>query len=235
MSEGKLKRFYASKEWLLFRQQILMDRSVNGRVVCEKCGKTIAISKHMQVHHMKELTEDNYKDVSISLNPDNVKVWCHICHNKHHGRFSGGGHKRREKAAYIVYGPPMSGKRSYVIEHMEVGDIVIDMDKLYEAVSFMPLYDKPENLKYNVFAIRNSIIDNIKTRYGGFRTAWIIGGYPKKIERERLAMNLGAKLIYLEVDRDTCISRLSICNDYRGEHKEEWISYINNWFENFVQ
>ena len=37
-------------------------------------------------------TEDNYKDANISLNPNNVKVWCHICHNKHHKRFCGGGH-----------------------------------------------------------------------------------------------------------------------------------------------
>uniref|UniRef100_UPI0026034017 HNH endonuclease n=1 Tax=Clostridium sp. TaxID=1506 RepID=UPI0026034017 len=221
MSTGVLKRFYNSKEWLLFRQEILLSRRKDGRIICEKCGKTIVISKHMQVHHIVELTEDNYKDVNISLNPENVLIWCHICHNKHHGRFSGGGHKRREKSVYIVYGPPMCGKSSYVIEHMEVGDIVVDMDKLYEAVSFMPSYNKPENLKYNVFAIRNSIIDNIKTRYGGFRTAWIIGGYPNKVEREKLALDLGAKLIYLETDRDTCISRLSSCDDYRSENKEE--------------
>ena len=234
MSTGVLKKFYNSKEWLLFRQEILLSRRKDGRIICEKCNKAIVISKHMQVHHIVELTEDNYKDVSISLNPENVLVWCHICHNKHHGRFSGGGHKRREKAVYIVYGPPMCGKSSYVIEHMEVGDIVVDMDKLYEAVSFMPSYNKPENLKYNVFAIRNSIIDNIKTRYGGFRTAWIVGGYPNKVEREKLALDLGAKLIYLETDRDTCVSRLSSCDDYRSENKEEWITYIDKWFEKFV-
>ena len=35
-------------------------------------------------------------------------------------------------------------------------------------------------LRYNVFCYKESIIDNIRTRYGGFRTAWIIGGYAKK-------------------------------------------------------
>lgn len=235
MSSGVLKKFYNSDEWKVFRQQIIMSRRKNGAVICEKCEKRIVISKHIQVHHEIELTEDNYKDANISLNPDNVKVWCHICHNKHHGRFSGGGHKRREKAVYIVYGAPLSGKSSYVIEHMEKGDLVVDMDKLYEAVSFMDPYDKPDNLKYNVFSIRNHIIDNIKTRYGGFRTAWIVGGYANKVERERLAQELGAKLLLVNATREECINRLDTCNDYRQEHKEEWIGYIDKYFENFVE
>ena len=136
MASAILKRFYSSPEWLTFRELIIKDRMKDGRVICEQCGKTIVVSKHIQVHHIIELTEENYKDVSISLNPDNVKVWCHICHNKHHKRFCGGGHKRKEKAVYIVYGPPMSGKTSYVIEHMEEGDLVVDMDSLYQAVTF---------------------------------------------------------------------------------------------------
>ncbi|WP_404988424.1 HNH endonuclease [Clostridium culturomicium] len=235
MSTGVLKKFYNSDEWKLFREQIILSRRKNGRVICEHCGKTIVISKHIQVHHLEELTEENYKDVNISLNPANVVVWCHICHNKHHKRFCGGGHKRREKAVYIVYGPPMSGKSSYVTEHMEKGDLVVDMDKLYEAVSFMAPYDKPENLKYNVFAIRNYIIENIRTRYGGFRTAWIVGGYANKVERERLASDLGAELRYISATREECINRLDSSNDYRQEHKEEWIMYIDKWFENFVE
>lgn len=235
MSSGVLKKFYASSEWLAFRQQIILARKKDGRVICEKCGKQIVVSKHIQVHHINELTEDNYKDKNISLNPDNVLVWCHNCHNKHHGRFCGGGHKRREKAVYIIYGPPMSGKSSYVIEHMEEGDLVVDMDELYKAVSFMPKYNKPDNLKYNIFAIRNSIIDNIKKRYGGFRTAWIIGGYPRKSERERLIESTGAIPIFLNASREECINRLEGCNDYRADHREEWIGYIDKWFDEYSE
>lgn len=233
MSTGVLKKFYSSPQWLAFRQQIILDRMVDGRVICEKCGKQIVVSKHIQVHHEIELTEDNYKDANISLNPDNVKVWCHICHNKHHGRFCGGGHKRKEKAVYIIYGPPMSGKTSYVMEHKEPGDIVVDMDELYKAVSFMPKYNKPDNLKYNVFAIRNAIIDNIKTRYGGFRTAWIVGGYPRKAERQRLIDTTNGAGMLMHATKEECINRLESCNDYRAEHKEEWKEYINKWFEDY--
>lgn len=235
MSTGVLKRFYSSVAWLTFRTQIIQSRMKDGRVICEKCGKSIVVSKHIHVHHIHELSEDNYKDVNISMNPDNVLVWCHNCHNKHHGRFNGGGHKRKEKSVYIVYGPPCSGKKSYVIEHMEAGDIVVDVDSIYEAITLLPRYDKPDILKYNVFAIRNALIDNIRTRYGGFRTAWIIGGYPRKAEREKLAKDLKANLIYMNADRDECVKRLDGCNDYRKEHKEDWITYIDKWFEEFIE
>lgn len=234
MSSSKLlKRFYNSKEWQVFRQQIILQRRQNGFIVCQHCGKRIVVSKHIQVHHKIELTEENYLDKSISLNPNNVEVWCHICHNKHHNRFCGGGHKRKEKAIYVVYGPPLSGKTSYVIEHMERGDIIVDMDRLYNAVSFFQMYDKPDNLKYNVFAIRNALIENIRTRYGGFRTAWIVGGYPSKMDRDRLERDLGAKLVYMDIEREECYKRLENLNDYRAEHKEEWKKYIDKWFEQY--
>ena len=84
MSTGVLKKFYSTEPWLSFRAEIILSRMIDGRVVCQKCGKQIVVSKHIQVHHLIELNEENYKDVNISLNPDNVEVWCHNCHNKNH-------------------------------------------------------------------------------------------------------------------------------------------------------
>lgn len=235
MSTGILHSFYNSKQWLVFREQYILEHTKqNSGVICSKCKKHIFVSADIQLHHTPvELSESNYNDVNISLNPDNIELICRSCHNKEHGRFCGGGHKRKEKAVYIVYGPPMSGKTTYVLENMESGDIVVDMDRLYNAISLRPMYDKPDNLKYNVFSIRNHIIDNIKNRYGGFRTAWIIGGYAEKFIREKLADDLGAELILIETPKELCLDRLNICNDYRSEHKEEWIQYIDSWFDNY--
>jgi hypothetical protein len=129
----------------------------------------------------------------------------------------------------------MSGKKRYVMDNMEDGDIVVDMDRLYQAISLKPMYDKPNNLRFNVFSIRNTLIDNIKTRYGSFRTAWIIGGYADKYQREQLARDLGSELIFIEADKEDCIYRLDYCNDYREDHKEEWKGYIEKWFEEYVE
>lgn len=226
------KQFLKSKEWLLFREQIIIERGP----VCEYCGETIVEPKAIQIDHNPiELTDENVNDVSISLNPENVKVACIRCHNRRHNRFCGPAASKKKKAVYIVYGPPMSGKTSFVVENMQPGDLVVDIDRLSQAISLQQLYDKPEGLKYIVFGLRNLLIDNIKTRYGSWNSAWIIGGYADKYLREKLATDLGAELIYIEADKEDCLYRLSYCNDYRQQHQKEWTEYINKWFENYTE
>ncbi|MDS1005308.1 HNH endonuclease [Clostridium sporogenes] len=231
MAQEFSRKFYKSKEWGNFRKIILAERGP----VCQQCKKIIRESKHIQLHHKEELTPTNVTDVNITLNPDNIEVLCQECHNKLHGRWCKGQTiKKKDKGVYIVYGPPLSGKTSYVLENMNRGDIVVDMDRLYQAVTLLPRYDKPDNLKYNVLSIRNIILDNIKTRYGGFKSAWIVGGYADKYSREQLARELGAELIFIDVDKEECLYRLRYCNDYR-QNKDEWISYIEKWFEKYTK
>jgi hypothetical protein len=224
-----LKQFYNSKAWTDFRKIIIAERNN----ICEECGKFILESKHITIHHIKELTLENVNDYNISLSEDNVKVVCHKCHNDIHERF--GARKVKERGIYIVYGAPCSGKTTYVLDNKNNDDLVIDMDSLYEAITLLPRYNKPDKLKYNIFAMRNLLIDNVKTRYGNFNSAWIIGGYPKKYDREKLARDLGAELIYIKADKAECLERLKNCNDYRQINRAEWEKYINEWFNTFVE
>lgn len=236
MAQEFSKKFYKSIEWLTCREQIILDRSDKEGIKCEKCGKYITESKFIQLHHIKELTPQNINDVNITLNPDNILVLCQTCHNMIHGRYCKGAvRKVKPKKVNIVYGPPMAGKTSLVKEYMQPGDLVIDMDKLYQAISFMPEYNKPDRLKFNVLAVRNLLIDHAKTRYGNFTNAWIIGGYANKVDRERLASDLGAELIFVGADKEDCMYRLTCCNDYRQDHQEEWKQYINKWFAEYVE
>lgn len=222
-----LKSFYDSEEWQKFRLNIFVER---GRV-CETCGKTIIDSKECEVDHYPiELTPENVRDVTISLNPENVKVRCHNCHNKRHNRFGFSSNHR----VYIVFGPPLSGKHTYVQGNIQRGDIVADMDRLYEAVSTLPSYDKPDNLLQNVFGLFNLLIDNIKTRFGKWNNAWIIGGYADKYKREKLANDLGAELVFCDVSREECLRRLETDED-RLYRKDEWRGYIEKWFDGYTE
>lgn len=242
MAQQFSKSFYNSKEWKAFRLAIINER----RPVCQRCNKIIMNelkendnekefkSKHIQLHHIEELTPANIHDVNITLNPDNVMVLCQECHNIIHGRWQGGNTvKRKDKCIYIVYGPPCSGKTKYVIDNKHRNDLVVDMDRLYQAVTLLDMYDKPNELKYNVLGIKNLLIDNIKTRYGKWNSAWIIGGYASKYERERLRDELNGELIYIDVDIEECLYRLKYTNDYRQYNYNEWKGYIEKWFENF--
>ena len=60
------------------------------------------------------------------------------------------------------------------------GDIIVDMDLLYEAISGCKLYDKPDNIRQVVFRVRDTLLDAVRTRLGRWNNAYIIGGYPYK-------------------------------------------------------
>ncbi len=239
MSEGKLKKFYNSQAWELCRLGMIescIKADSEQKLRCSRCGKVLVDKGDIIVHHTPiELTEENVANVNISLNPENLKIVCFKCHNDIHGRTWNGKHfKRRERAVYIVYGPPCSGKTTFVRNNMKQGDIVIDLDRIYQAISFCQLYSNPDSLLNNTLAVRDKIIENIKYKYGGWKSAWIIGGYPQKAQREKLAADLGAELVYIETTYEQCIERLKSCTDYRGEHFDEWKEYIRRWFDRFT-
>lgn len=221
-----LKSFYASEKWIKFRLYIITQRGLR----CEHCGELVAKHKELTLHHIKELTPENVHDVNISLNPDNVLVVHHGCHNKIHNRF--GYQAKRE--VYIVFGSPMSGKTTFVKENMQRGDLAVDIDRLYGAVSMLPSHDKPENLFSNVIGIHNLLLDNIKTRLGKWNNAWVIGGYADKYKRDRLADDLGAEIIFCDVSKDECLRRLEL-DKVRKYRKDQWTSYIKKWFEQYTE
>ncbi|MEN2765669.1 hypothetical protein [Ornithinibacillus xuwenensis] len=221
-----LKQFYASDNWINLRLSLINERGNK----CARCNEIIPRSRDIIGHHKIELTPENVHDHSISLNPELIEIICFDCHNKEHKRFGYQG----TKEVYLVYGPPMSGKSTFVHQNMERGDIVVDMDALYEAVSMMPTYDKPDNLFSNVIGIHNQLIDNIRTRYGKWHNAWIVGGYADKYKRDRLADDVGAELIFCNVSKEDCLIRLEQ-DEERKYRKDEWTKYINKWFESYTK
>lgn len=219
-----IQTFYASRAWRTFRMTLIAERGNQ----CQNCGRTIARASDIIGHHLVELTPENVHDHAISLNPDLVELVCFDCHNRDHGRF---GH-HVQKRVYLVYGPPLAGKKTFVRQQKKRSDLIVDMDLLYAAVSGLPEYDKPDSLFTNVIGIHDHLIDNIRTRMGKWHTAWVIGGYADKFKRERLADELGAELVFIDVSREECLARLEA--DERLQYRRpEWRGYIDKWFETY--
>jgi len=224
-----LSDFYKSPEWVMFRKALMIERSdpIKG-LVCEHCGQAILKDIDCIGHHKKEITPLNVNDVMISLNPSNIMLVHHRCHNIIHDRFG----QWMPQKVFIVYGAPLSGKTTFVRDSKNRRDIVLDLDELYRAITLLPAYDKPQELSVNVFGIRDAILDQIKTRTGRWQQAWIIGGYPLNTERERLAMQLGAELIYIQATELDCMSRLNSDVD-KLPFQTEWKRYIKDWFNSY--
>ena len=229
MSTPLLQAFYKSSKWAKFVETLRIERANNdGVVICEHCGKPIIKKYDCIGHHVEELTDENVNDVMIALNPNNIQLVHFKCHNEIHKRF--GYAERQVQKVYIVYGSPCSGKSSFVSEIAEHGDIILDIDKLWSAIRADKCnkYDKPNELKQNVFALRDLMIDMIKVRRGRWANAYIIGGYPLQAERERLATLVCAdKIIFIDTPKDVCLLRAK-------EKSNDWIDFINDWFDRYT-
>ena len=224
--------FYTSKEWRKLRQMLMSERvNASGEITCAECGKPIIKGYDCIAHHIKEINATNLNDPSVTLNPLNILLVHMKCHNKIHNRF-GGRVQTWQRKVYYVYGAPCSGKSTFVRENMQSGDLVLDIDRLWSALSGQPEYVKPNELKPVVFNARNAIMDSIKTRAGNWQTAWVIEGGAFLGDRMRRIETLGAESIFIEATRDECIQRLA-SDEKRRSVQDEWIKYIDEWFNNY--
>src|SRR5690554_2281415 len=131
----KVHSFYCSKPW----RDLSYNLKIEAKGKCNRCDFQVVNEedfKYLIGHHKIELDGNNVDDPSIALNPELIEIICHKCHNKEHKRFG------NKKNVYIVYGSPLSGKSTLVREIMQYGDIVLDMDALWQAVSFQDEYIK---------------------------------------------------------------------------------------------
>ena len=213
-----LSNFYRSPEWEALRKSLMLERvDANGDVVCEHCNKPIVKAYDCIGHHKTPLTEGNVNNYDVSLNPDNVVLVHHKCHNEIHKRF--GTYTRH---IYIVYGSPCSGKTTFVNERALKDDLIIDIDRIFEAIN----NGRSNRLYDNVMQVYRLLVDMVKTRNGKWVNAYIIRGFPLKGERERLAAMLDAELIYIDTDKETCLERAY-------KRAPDYDKFVLDWWQKF--
>ena len=223
-----LSSFYRGRDWEQFLKAIKAERTnASGLIECEYCRLPIVKAYDVIGHHIEPLTLSNVNNPAISLNASNVQLVHHRCHNAIHNRFG----LYMPQKVYIVHGSPLSGKTSFVKENKTDRDLVVDIDMIWSAVTLDQMYVKNNYLKSNIFAVRDNLLEQIKMRRGTWQNAWVIGAYPMRGERERLADRLSAELIHIDTDKDTCLERLYSTADNRDINA--WSSYIDDYFNQY--
>ena len=216
-----MANFYNSSDWIKFRQVIINSRlNSNGETICEYCKKPIYKKYDIILHHINELNELTYQDANVALNPDNIMIVHHKCHCLIHNNLN----KYTEHKNYIVYGPALSGKTTYVNEVSSHGDLVLDISNIWQCITNNS-EEKPNGLKNLVFDIRDKIIEDIKQNRIFYKRAYIVGTYKLVPERDRLAAALNAELICIDTSKEECLERAN-----KSKNKKEYIEYINEWF-----
>lgn len=238
-------QFYNGKDWADCKAQVIQERLRDGALYCEKCGKLIVKGFNPNArnnkgaivfHHKIYLTNQNVNDASISINPKNIAVLHWQCHNEVHNRFNGIAQKV-ERKVYIVTGAPCSGKSTWVKEHIQEGDVLLDMDDIWQALGGLPRYAKPNSIKALVFNIRNTMKEQIAKGVGTWRNAYIIDGklytpIERKNEAERYRAH-NVEIVTMDATREECLNRL-LANP-KGRDIKAYESYINEYYDSYIE
>lgn len=130
----------------------------------------------------------------------------------------------------ILAGPPGAGKTTYLQDVSRPGDVVVDVDALYVALTGLPIWDKPQSVLPFVLAARDAVIERL-CRSSAARHAWIATTEgPDRIAQ--LQAHLGAELVVLNVSAHVCIQRIQ-SNPARRVAGIQWEELVRRWHENW--
>lgn len=134
----------------------------------------------------------------------------------------------------IVWGAPASGKTTYVREHMQDGDLIVDLDLIKQSLSMQGKTQTGDSFLNLALSIREHIYELIEYREV-IKTnhVWVIAGLPKQMDREYLYNRLQAnEMIYIKATKKECIQRAY--DDAERTDKEIQHMIISKWFRQYT-
>ena len=129
----------------------------------------------------------------------------------------------------VVCGPPGSGKTTWVRGRARSGDLILDLDTIWQALTGLPMYDRPDPLTSFVLAARDTIMRRLLNPSDVLH-AWVIKGAPKAREREEFAQGYNAEIVVLAVPVSECMRRIAL--DERRV-ADRWLSIVEGWWSQY--
>ena len=163
----------------------------------------------VDVHHIVPLIEN----IELGLVEENAASLCKWCHNKIESMERRGVPTKHLFAATakrakitVVYGPPASGKTTWVRKHITAGDLVIDFDAIMQAISFQSDHMAPDTLRPFAEACRSTLIRMLETT--PTQRAFAIHSMLPD-ESRRSWQTMGAEFICIRTPAEVCKARIA--------------------------
>jgi len=220
--DNKYTEFYKSGEWRLLRK-----RFIHKNPLCAKCLDNGESTPADVVDHIEEI-KDNFER---RLDESNLMSLCHACHNEKTAIVRASRqceYKPMNKKVTIVTGSAGSGKSTYVKKNIQAGDLILDIDDIWMALTGLDMYEKPAHLVDIVVAVRNEICRVLERKLMSESVrAWIITTAKNVDELKRM---FNADVVTMNVSKEECIERI-MNDDRRTKRLDKHIKLVNDWYE----
>ena len=125
----------------------------------------------------------------------------------------------------VVMGAPCSGKTTYIDQHANTGDIIIDLDRMALAMTTSDIahHDYPDAVRWVAVAARRAAIESAFTYHHDGASVWIIDTMPDRARRQQYHKH-NADMITLDPGRDVCLARAM-------QHRPAYaLDVIDKWY-----
>lgn len=119
----------------------------------------------------------------------------------------------------VIQGAPCSGKSTYLREHAQPGDIVIDFDVLAVALGSGDPHDHPRHIRMVAIDMRRTAIASALQQHAQGHTVWIVDINPG--ERMPAYRRAGAVFVTMEAPLEELHARAT------AERPERWHGLID--------
>ena len=156
--------------WATVRKTILARDNHQCQIRAPKCTGTAT-----QVDHIIPVTKGGQW-----WDPDNLRASCAHCNNQRIDRKQDDRWQTTNTHITLIVGPPGAGKTTYVKTHAKPGDLIVDYDKIADALGGdMKLEThRNEELHQVTMAARNAILRQLRQGKAKVARAWIISANP---------------------------------------------------------
>lgn len=131
----------------------------------------------------------------------------------------------------LVTGPPGSGKSTLARERMRRGDVLLDMDRLWVALTGLEEYDKANHLLPLVKGARDAVLARIGSVAGLQRTVMVACAATRgqRVNARRLTA-WPTSLTVLEVPAAQCLRRIK-AQGRKGT--QDWKALVEEWWGSY--
>jgi len=130
----------------------------------------------------------------------------------------------------IVWGPPASGKSTYVCNNASDNCVIFDFAVIMSAMANKPLHEKNENLISYLIDMRSWLVEKLKDEED-IQDAWFIATWVND-DFKKIFEDLNPEYHMIDIPYDQCISQLEM-DDQRATMQEEMKKVIDKWYNTY--